>query len=222
VNSRAAFYAVCAAGLVILPCSSAKEVDTITIEADIWADNWFALYSGDELIEEDPVRYKTERSFNSESFTFDSMLPARLSIVIKDYTENDTGLEYIGSSRQQMGDGGFMAQFSNTENDTLVAVSDDDWRCITIHQAPTNKSCERSSNPAKDCQSSIRAEPVGWKAADFDDSDWPSAVVHSAQAVRPHGGFSDISWQPEARLIWTEDLETDNTILCRFTISAPE
>jgi hypothetical protein len=222
MNSRAVFCLLYVAGFLLSPWSNAEEVDTITVNADIWADNWFALYAGDKLIKADSVPYHTERSFNAESFTFDIALPAQLSIVIKDYVENDTGLEYIGSNRQQIGDGGFMAQIMNAENDELVAVSSDHWRCITIHRAPTNKSCERSSNPGADCQSSISPEPVGWKTAEFDDSDWPSAVVHSAQAVRPHGGYSDVSWQSEARLIWTDDLETDNTVLCRFTISAPE
>ena len=36
------------------------------------------------------------------------------------------------------------------------------------------------------------------------------------------GGFNQVSWNSEARLIWTADLDTDNTVLCRFTLSAPE
>jgi len=204
-----------------LGCSAA-ETDKHTIDADVWADNWFALYVADELIKEDSVPYKTERSFNAESFSFEVALPAQLNLVIKDYTEDDTGLEYIGSSRQQIGDGGFMAQFFDAETGELLAVSNDDWRCKAIHQAPLNKSCVRSSNPQSDCESIIVNQPDGWMNVDFDDSEWPNAIVHSAQAVRPHGGFSQISWQPTAKLIWTEDLETDNWLLCRFTIAVPK
>ena len=224
MNSRAAFCALYAAGMIMSSGCSANESEAITttVNADIWADNWFALYAGDQLIKEDSVRYKTEKSFNSESFTFSIVLPAKLSVVMKDYMENDTGLEYIGSRRQQIGDGGFKAQFSNSKSGDLIAVSNEDWRCITIHQAPTNKSCERSSSPEDDCQSSIQTEPVNWRNADFDDSDWPGAVVHSAQAVRPHGGYSSVSWQSDAELIWSGDLETDNIVLCRFTLPAPE
>jgi hypothetical protein len=200
---------------------SASETGKHTINADVWADNWFALYVADELIKEDSVAYKTERSFNAESFSFDVELPAQLNVVIQDYIEDDTGLEYIGSSRQQIGDGGFMAQFFDSATGDLLAVSNDEWRCKAIHQAPLNKSCVRSSNPQSDCESIVDRQPDNWMTTDYDDSEWPHAIVHSAQAVRPHGGFSQVSWQPTAELIWTEDLETDNWLLCRFTITAP-
>ena len=35
-------------------------------------------------------------------------------------------------------------------------------------------------------------------------------------------GFNRVTWNSEARLIWTADLDVDNTLLCRFNISAPE
>ncbi|MGI9271922.1 MAG: PEBP family protein [Woeseiaceae bacterium] len=189
------------------------------IDADLWADNWFALYLDGELLAEDPVKYNTERSFNAESFSFSTELPANFSLVIKDFKETDSGLEYIGSRRQQMGDGGFAAQFFDANSGELLATSNESWRCITIHRAPLNRSCERSENPNQTCESDITPEPDGWKLASFDDSSWPAAVEHSANAVRPHGGFDSINWQPAAKLIWSADLEIDNTVLCRFTLS---
>jgi len=207
-------------GLALSGGCVAADSDTYTIKADIWADNWFALYAGDELVIEDSVPYNTERSFNKESLEFDVELPASLSLVIKDFKENDTGLEYIGSPRVQIGDGGFSAQFFDAKKNELLAVSNSDWRCITIHQAPLNSSCVRSSTPERDCQSKIGEEPEGWKNASFDDSDWPNAVEHTAQDVRPRRGYEEVTWRPETRLIWTDNLETDNTVLCRFTIQA--
>lgn len=209
---------ILAVGLTIAGACSVSSADTL--KADVWADNWFALYAGEELIKEDSVPYNTERSFNKDSFEFDVQLPATLSFVIKDFKENDTGLEYIGSPRVQIGDGGFAAQFFDATTKQLLAVSNSDWRCITIHQAPLNSSCLRSSNPESDCQSKIGEEPEGWKNSDFDDSDWPNAVEHSARNVQPRRGYEEVTWQPEARLIWTDDLETDNTVLCRVTIPA--
>ena len=47
---------------------------------------------------------------------------------------------------------------------------------------------------------------------------WPAAVVHSAEAVRPKGGYDQVAWHADARLVSSEDLETDNTLLCRLTI----
>lgn len=192
------------------------------IDVDVWADNWFALYLEGELLAEDPVQYNTERSFNAESFSFSTELPAYFSLIIKDFKETDSGLEYIGRRGQQIGDGGFMAQFIDGNSGELLAVSNDAWRCIAVHQAPLNRSCVRSENPDATCESNITPEPDGWKFASFDDSGWPSAVIHSANAVRPHGGFDSIDWQPPAKLIWSADLEIDNTVLCRFTLASNE
>lgn len=209
--------------------SSAHAADTVpaasaaatrTIKAQVWADNWFALYSGNTLIKEDSVPYNTEQSFNTESFTFNATLPAQLSVIMKDYKENDTGLEYIGSRRQQMGDGGFIAQFIDAKTNQVLAVSDENWRCTVIHQAPLNKSCDSSSTPEQTCKSKIDPEPNNWKSPTFDSSSWPHAFVHSSRTVRPHGDFSRYSWQPSAKFIWGADLEMDNTILCRFTLPA--
>ena len=222
MNSRTTVNLACVASLVIPLAGSANEPVPLTIRADVWVDNWFALYAGDELVKEDSVPFYTERSFNSESFTFETDPSAVLSILIRDYMENDTGLEYIGSRRQMSGDGGFIAQFVDTETNSPVAISDEGWRCLAIHQAPINRICERSSNPEQDCEAIIQPEPDNWKEADFDDSAWPEAVVRTRQEVRPMGGFNRVTWNSEARLIWTADLETDNTVLCRFTISAPE
>ena len=222
MSSRTTVNLACAASLLIPLAGSANEPVPLTIRADVWVDNWFALYAGDELVKEDSVPFDTERSFNSESFTFETDPSAVLSILIKDYIENDTGLEYIGSRRQMSGDGGFIAQFVDTETNSPVAISDESWRCLAIHQAPINRICERSSNPEQDCEAIIQPEPDNWKEADFDDSAWPEAVVRTRQEVRPMGGFNQVTWNSEARLIWTADLETDNTVLCRFTISAPE
>jgi hypothetical protein len=204
------------------PCSVFAEETKRQIRADIWADNWFALFHGDKLLLEDSVPYQTERSFNSESMTFRAWLPVTLSVVIKDFKQDDTGLEYIGSRRQQMGDGGFIAQFRDAVSGELLGVSDQRFKCIVIHRAPLDKSCERSPDPQQNCSAQIDSEPTGWKSDSFDFSDWPAAVIHSEQAVRPHGGYDDIRWDTAARLIWAEDLEMDNTLLCRFALTVPE
>ena len=222
MNNRATVFLACVASLAISPAGSANEPVPLTVNADVWVDNWFALYAGDELVKEDTVPYDTEQSFNSESFTFETDPSAVLSVLIRDYMEDDSGLEYIGSRRQMTGDGGFIAQFVDAETNSPVAVSDESWRCLAIHQAPLDRSCERSSNPEQACEALIQPEPYNWKGADFDDSAWPGAVVRSRQEVRPMGGFNQVSWNSEARLIWTADLNTDNTVLCRFSLSTPE
>jgi hypothetical protein len=195
-----------------------KNAARTVIKADIWADNWYALYRGEQLIKEDTVAFKTERSFNADSFTFQTELPATLSVIIKDFYEDDTGLEYIGKLRQQMGDGGFRAQFFDTKTQSLIAASNETWRCKVIHRAPINPECSKDNDPSATCKSEIQGEPSDWKIKDFDDSSWPNALIHSAQNIRPHGGYRDITWQPESQLIWSKDIEVDNILLCRFTI----
>ncbi len=198
--------------------ATAVSADERTIKADVWADNWFAMYLETTLIKEDSVAYNTEKSFNSESFEFTAELPAQINVIVKDFKENDTGLEYIGRPRQQMGDGGFSAQFYDADSGELIAVSDEAWRCMSIHRAPLNKSCEHSTDPEQDCKNEIMSEPKGWMSAGYDDSDWPNAIVHTAAAVRPLRGYHEIDWDAGAKLLWADDLVIDNTVLCRVVL----
>ncbi|MCA9713782.1 MAG: hypothetical protein KC468_03695 [Myxococcales bacterium] len=195
------------------------EPGAIVYLGEVWADNWSSMYLHDALIMEDSESITTERSFNSEVFTFEATPPFLLNVVMKDFIENDSGLEYIGSPMQQMGDGGYIAQISVEESGELVAVSSADWRCLTIHEAPLNKDCEKSPAPLEDCESAISAEPEGWKQDDFDDSGWTAATVFTAAEVSPKEGYNDVAWDPSASLIWGGDLETHNTILCRVWVN---
>ncbi|MEM7335402.1 MAG: PEBP family protein [Chloroflexota bacterium] len=189
-----------------------------------WADNWFAAYLGDTLIVEDSVSITTERSFNAESVTFEADYPLRLNFILKDYKENDTGLEYIGANNQQMGDGGFIMQLTDLNSNSVVAVTNADMACLVVHQAPLDKSCENEANPTEGsapCDFIDSGEPVGWQMADFDDSSWTATTVHRALDVSPKDGYDAISWNSSAKLIWGPDLETDNTLLCRMTVEDP-
>jgi len=111
------------------------------ITAEIWADNWFALHINGAPVAEDSVPYLTERSFNAERISFRADLPMTVAIELRDYMENGTGLEYIGSRRQQMGDGGAIIQF--LRGDAVIGVSSDAWKCHVAQQAPVDASCAR-------------------------------------------------------------------------------
>ncbi|MCX6049187.1 MAG: PEBP family protein [Chloroflexi bacterium] len=201
-----------------------QNAGTVTLRGEAWADNWFAFYLGEQLIVEDSVPITVERSFNAETFTFKADYPLQLNFILKDFKENDTGLEYIKTSRQQMGDGGFIVQFTDTKSGQWVAVSDASWKCTVIQQAPLDKACAKVAEPVAGegaCGFSALAEPIGWKRADFDDSRWDNATVYSAAEVGPKDGYDVIQWQPAAKLIWGDDLQTDNTILCRALVTAP-
>ena len=208
-----------ATALCLFALSSAT-VSAGTFDADVWADNWFEMRIDGERVAEDSVPITTERSFNAESFTFEAERPFVIGLVAKDFKENDTGLEYIGTRRQQMGDGGVIVQIMDADGAT-VAVSDAAWRCLVIHTAPLDKSCEGEVNPVAGegvCTFETSGEPQGWDEPGFDDSSWPAASVHSAREVDPKDGYDRIDWADGAELVWGPDLEQSNTVLCRLTV----
>lgn len=201
------------------PTTAVKSAQS-TFTAEVWADNWFSLYINGKLVGEDSVPITTEKSFNSERITFTASYPFTIAMVAKDFKQNDTGLEYIGTDRQQMGDGGIVAQFTDTSTGRVVATTSSAWRGLVIHQAPLNKSCEKSSKPDVDCTSRIASEPSGWTQTTFNDSSWPTANTYSKEQVGVKDGYNNISWSSDAQIIWTSDLEIDNTILWRYTVAA--
>ncbi|MET1413963.1 PEBP family protein [Roseibium sp. HPY-6] len=191
------------------------------IRGEVWADNWFKLYINGRELTEDSVPITTERSFNAERFEFKADLPMTIAFEFRDFMENATGLEYIGSRRQQMGDGGAIFQFRDLESGALLAASSADWRCQVVQSAPADRSCEREDNPdisLPNCSEPVTSVPGDWMQPGFYDSSWPAAVVHSESDVRPKDGYDRIEWDPSARLIWGADLEKDNVLYCRAIV----
>lgn len=193
----------------------------ITFTAEVWVDNWFSLTVNGVAIGEDSVPITTERSFNSETFTFTATYPLTIALVSKDYKETDSGLEYIGEPNQQMGDGGLIAQITDTSTGAVVAVTGTDWKGLVIHRAPLDQSCVTSSDPDTECTFEALDEPAGWTEPGFDDSAWVAATTYTAEQVGAKDGYLEIDWDPAAALIWTSDLKVDNTILWRTTVTAP-
>lgn len=205
------------------PAASPAGSGSQTFTAEIWVDNWFALYVDGEKAGEDSVPITTERSFNAERLSFRADYPFVLALELKDYKADDSGLEYLGRPNQQMGDGGAIAQVSDATG-KRVALSDSSWKCLTIHRAPLDKRCESEARPVPGtgpCGFEAREAPAGWTRPDFDDSAWAAASVHAREQVGPKDGYDRISWDPQARFIWGPDLETDNTVLCRRLVTGP-
>jgi hypothetical protein len=209
--------AACRADTVASPSPSTR----VRLKGEAWADNWFALFIGDQKIAEDSVPITTERSFNAETFAVETTLPFTASLVLRDYMQDDSGLEYIGTPNQQMGDGGFILQFTDTASGRVVGATDARVRCLVVHAAPLNPSCEKSPTPSTACQSRILPEPAGWRLPEFDDSAWPQATTYTAAQVGVKDGYHTVRWDPSAHLIWSADLKVDNTLLCRMRVSAP-
>jgi len=141
---------------------------------------------------------------------------------LKDYKEDDTGLEYINTNRQQMGDGGFIMQITDLNTNKIVAVSNDEFKCKVINIAPLDKSCLTTSNPVAGvapCTFTNEEEPTNWKSANFDTSNWIDTTIHSTASVDPKIGYKNTTWDSSAEFIWGPDLETNNTVLCKVTIN---
>ncbi|MEI6743921.1 MAG: PEBP family protein [bacterium] len=208
--------------LDIEPTSTvATSTQSSTFTAEVWADNWFSLYVNGQLVGEDSVPITTERSFNAETITFTATYPLTIAMITKDYKETDSGLEYIGEPNQQMGDGGFVAQFTDTATGAIIATTNGDWRGFVIQTAPLNSECEKSADPNTECQFENLEEPSGWTSPSFDDATWPTATVYTADEVGVKDGYNEITWDANAELIWGSNLNTNNTILWRTLVPQP-
>lgn len=194
---------------------SEAATSTRTFVAEVWADNWFALYVNGKKVGQDSVPITTERSFNSERITFTATLPLTVALVGKDFKENDSGLEYIGTDRQQMGDGGIIAQITDVTTGEVIAATDSTWAALVVHEAPLNPECVTASDPLAACDWRVTANPRRWTKATFIDTTWPRASVFTQGQVGVKEGYFDFDWAPGARLIWGPDLQEDNTVLFR-------
>lgn len=212
---------VAVAASTIAPGDGSAPVATVEFVAEVWADNWFALFANGVLVGEDSTAFKTERSFNADTIVFRATYPLTIALVARDYIEDDSGLEYIGTSRQQMGDGGIIAQVTERTSGRLVTATASTWRGMVVHRAPLDTGCIGAKHPATACRSEITVEPTGWTAAAFDDAGWWSAKTYTPQQVGTKDGYTTIRWNDAAVLVWSNDLKADNTILLRApTVSA--
>ncbi|MCR8725883.1 PEBP family protein [Frigidibacter sp. ROC022] len=171
---------------------------------------------------EDSVPITTERSFNAETTTFEADLPMTIAIMAKDFKENDSGLEYIGTNQQQTGDGGMIAQFHDAVTGDLIAATDSNMRCLVVQHAPVDRACVKEANPVAGqgaCAFVETPVPANWTVPDFDDSAGPAAAEHTAREVGSKDGYDEINWDQSAKLTWSDDLVLDNTLLCRLVVT---
>ena len=191
--------------------------------AEIWADNWFALYVNGKKVGEDSTPFATERSFNSDAISFKASYPLTIGIMARDYVENASGLEYIGKPNQQIGDGGIIAQIRNTSSGQIITATNKSWRVFVTNRAPLNEDCVRSKNPLQDCKTSVTKTPTSWYSTTFKDTSWKSATEFTPSAVGVKDGYFNFTWAPSSSLVWSADLRLDNTILLRTKIlTAPK
>lgn len=218
------FLALAIAAL-LLPFSTVAHAavsKSISFQAEIWADNWFALYVNGKKVGEDSVPITTEKSFNSEKIKFTATYPLTIGLMAKDFVENASGLEYIGKSNQQIGDGGIVLQIRDLTTNQIVAYTDSTWKSLVVFKAPLNPECVTSKAPLTDCKSQTIKNSTTWYSSTFKDSSWLNAKEFTKEAVGVKDGYFNIDWSANAKLIWSNDLKLDNTILFRKVVSEPK
>lgn len=216
--------------------SSLSQIDlsaipTIVIDADgevitgyIHSDNYFELYVNGKLVGVDAVPYTP---FNSTLVKFKAKRPIKYAIKLVDWEENlGIGSEANGSNAYHVGDGGFIAKFSDGTTTSSA------WKAQTFYIAPlSDVGCvteSGSSRISSSCSSSPTSGaksyalhweiPSNWFATDYDFSKWPSASVYTeAQVgVKPAYGNFSASFSG-SQFIWSSNLILDNLVLVRFT-----
>ena len=193
---------------------------SIAFQAEVWADNWFSLYINGKLVGQDSVPITSEKSFNSEKIKFSATYPLTVGVIAKDFTENSTGLEYIGKPNQQIGDAGFILQIREVVSGKIIAYTSKDWKVFTINKAPLNPECAQSKTPNLDCKFLNLSAPTNWYYTTFKDSGWKNASEFSKEVVGVKSGYFDFSWASSASLVWSSDLKLDNTILLRKVVQS--
>lgn len=207
--------------LASLPVANAATVKSISFTAEVWADNWFAIYVNGKKVGEDSVPITTQKSFNSEIIKFSANYPMTIGFIAKDYVQSKSGLEYLGMPNQQIGDGGLIFQIFETTSKHLVTVSDSTWKMKVVNSAPINSECEKSNQPDIDCKYLNFAVPTSWASPSFKDKFWSNSKIFTAQEVGPKDGYNQVTWNQGAKFIWGNNLKLDNVVYFRKTILKP-
>jgi len=202
------------------PSINAATAKSSIFQAEVWVDNWFALYINGKKVGEDSVPITTTKSFNSEKIKFTSTYPFTIGVIAKDYTENSSGLEYIGQPKQQIGDAGIVLQIRDLTSGKIISTTDKSWKTLLINKAPLNPECVTSKNPIQDCKFANTAVPANWATNTFKDSKWKNAIEFTEKEVGVKDGYFEIDWSSSSKLIWTSDLKLDNSILVRKTVTS--
>jgi phosphatidylethanolamine-binding protein (PEBP) family uncharacterized protein len=196
-----------------VPAKAATAMTSFT--ADIWADNWFVLYVNGVKVAQDPVPITTTKSFNKVSVVFNARYPLTIALMGRDYTENQSGLEYIGTPQQQIGDAGIIAQIHEKTSGKLVAATSSAWSSYVTNRAPLNADCVSSKQPLVDCKFLAKATPKNWTTSSFKETGWSRGVAYTEEEVGVKEGYNEVDWDSRAKLIWSSSLTLDNTVLFR-------
>lgn len=172
-----------------------------TIAANVYADNWFALYINGQLTAVDSIAFIPH---NVISVDLLPTYPMTIAVMARDNFDPKTGMEYANTN---IGDGGFILKFGDG------TVTSAKWKAKSFSRGPIRRD---TTNPK------IEEEPIpdNWYAVDFDDSQWPQAKEFTEEEVGPKQPFFEHDFEG-AKFIWSDDLALDNVVIFRHQITTP-
>jgi hypothetical protein len=189
--------------------------------AQVGADNWFSLCVGETRVGEDSVPVITERSFNAETLSFSASYAFVLNVIVKDYKQNHTDLEYTSLTNQQTGDSEFIVQVTDTTTGKVVAASGRAVKCTAIYKAPLRSAYATEASPTlASCGATFVEPPASCKAASVGACGWLGASVYSAAEVGVKDGYNIIAWDASAKLICSAYFKVNNPLLCKLSVNS--
>lgn len=168
-----------------------------TIRANVYADNWFVMYINGKLAAVDSIDFIPH---NVVSVDILPEYPMHIAVMAKDNADPKTGLEY----GDRIGDGGFILKFGDG------TVTNAQWKAKAFFTGPVN-------HDVKNPKVRLLSIPEKWWSPSFDDSDWGHAKEFTEERVNPKDPYYKSDFK-DARFIWTEDIDLDNTVIFRHRV----
>ena len=151
-----------------------------TVVGTVYCDNRFTLWVNGEEVASDPIAFTPHQAVRV-AFHWNGVSDLTYAIECEDFA-SDSGYEYLGTSRPQLGDGALIAAFDDGLGTVTAAGS---WRVYTVTFGPTDASLAAgcSADNLDVCVVEDRGTPDGWTEPDFDDRGWGPATGYSAAAA---------------------------------------
>ena len=192
---------LCGAALLAQQAKLRKPQMADTIQANVYADNWFMLYINGELVAVDSISFIPH---NVIAVDLLPKYPMTIAVMAKDNADPKTGMEYANTN---IGDAGFILKFGDG------TVTNGQWKAEKFSWGPVDRD---TKNPRVE----NRPIPENWFAVDFDDSQWKPAREYTEQEVDPKPSYFEHDFKG-AKFIWTDDLALDNTVIFRHVVKSP-
>jgi hypothetical protein len=160
---------------------------------------------------------------------FKAKRPITYAVRLVDWEENlGLGTELNGGDPYHIGDGGFIASFSDG------TVTNNQWKAQTFYIAPldnpnqvveladgTHSSASATHSLTETAYALHYPLPAGWQGSSFSTATWPAATTYTEVQVGVNFP-AYMNFQPQftgsgAQFIWSSSLTLDNEVIVRYT-----